>query len=138
MSSDPSAPPPRRAIRSYVVRAGRMGTGQQRALAELAPLARRMGYDGLELACWGDHFDVQQALASETYVEDKWALLREHGLSCLAIGNHLVARRCATSSTNATAPSCRRTFGAMAIPKACASAQPASWPTPRAPPRSSA
>ncbi len=37
MSSDPSAPPPRRAIRSYVVRAGRMGTGQQRALAELAP-----------------------------------------------------------------------------------------------------
>jgi tRNA (guanine-N7-)-methyltransferase len=29
--------PPRRAIRSYVVRAGRMGTGQVRALAELAP-----------------------------------------------------------------------------------------------------
>ncbi|WP_298830476.1 tRNA (guanosine(46)-N7)-methyltransferase TrmB [uncultured Piscinibacter sp.] len=28
---------PRRAIRSYVVRAGRMGTGQMRALAELAP-----------------------------------------------------------------------------------------------------
>ena len=27
-------------------------------LAELAPLAKRMGYDGLELACWGDHFDV--------------------------------------------------------------------------------
>ena len=32
-------------------------------LAELAPLARKMGYDGLELACWGDHFDVQKALA---------------------------------------------------------------------------
>lgn len=28
---------PRRTIRSYVVRAGRMGTGQQRALSELAP-----------------------------------------------------------------------------------------------------
>ncbi len=37
MSSDSSAVPPRRAIRSYVVRAGRMGTGQQRALAELSP-----------------------------------------------------------------------------------------------------
>jgi len=61
-------------------------------LAELAPLARRMGYDGLELACWGDHFDVQQALASDRYVEDKWALLREHGLTCLAIGNHLVGQ----------------------------------------------
>ena len=37
-------------------------------LAELAPLAKRMGYDGLELACWGDHFDVQEALASSRYV----------------------------------------------------------------------
>ena len=37
-------------------------------LAELAPIAKRMGYDGLELACWGDHFHVQEALASATYV----------------------------------------------------------------------
>ena len=33
-------------------------------LAELAPLAKSMGYDGLELACWGDHFNVQEALSS--------------------------------------------------------------------------
>jgi tRNA (guanine-N7-)-methyltransferase len=31
------AEPQRRAVRSYVLRAGRMGSGQQRALAELAP-----------------------------------------------------------------------------------------------------
>ncbi|HSV51847.1 MAG TPA: sugar phosphate isomerase/epimerase [Burkholderiaceae bacterium] len=61
-------------------------------LAELAPLARRMGYDGLELACWGDHFNVQEALASERYVKDKWDLLRAHGLTSLAIGNHLVGQ----------------------------------------------
>jgi sugar phosphate isomerase/epimerase len=61
-------------------------------LAELAPLARRMGYDGLELACWGDHFNVQEALANEGYVRDKWALLEEHGLTSLAIGNHLVGQ----------------------------------------------
>src|SRR5207253_1148007 len=61
-------------------------------LAELAPLARRMGYDGLEPACWGDHFDVQQALASPGYVRDRRALLAEHGLQCLAIGNHLVGQ----------------------------------------------
>ncbi len=61
-------------------------------LAELAPLAKRMGYDGLELACWGDHFNVQEALASNTYVQDKHALLAEHGLRCFAIGNHLVGQ----------------------------------------------
>ncbi|HUD32631.1 MAG TPA: TIM barrel protein, partial [Variovorax sp.] len=61
-------------------------------LAELAPLAKRMGYDGLELACWGDHFDVREALASATYVRDKRALLESHGLRCFAIGNHLVGQ----------------------------------------------
>jgi tRNA (guanine-N7-)-methyltransferase len=33
----PSSDPPRRAIRSFVLRAGRMGTGQQRALETLGP-----------------------------------------------------------------------------------------------------
>jgi len=61
-------------------------------LAELAPLAKNMGYDGLELACWGDHFNVQQALASSSYITDKQALLRAHGLQCFAIGNHLVGQ----------------------------------------------
>ena len=37
-------------------------------LAELAPLAYEMGYDGLELACWGDHFDVDAAASSKSYV----------------------------------------------------------------------
>ncbi|NML47359.1 sugar phosphate isomerase/epimerase [Ramlibacter sp. G-1-2-2] len=61
-------------------------------LRELAPLARSMGYDGLELACWGDHFNVQEALASDSYCRDKWALLKEHGITSLAIGNHLVGQ----------------------------------------------
>jgi sugar phosphate isomerase/epimerase len=61
-------------------------------LAELAPLAKRMGYDGLELACWGDHFNVQAALASARYVHDKRSLLQAHGLQCFAIGNHLVGQ----------------------------------------------
>ena len=25
------------------------------------------GYDGLELACWGDHFEVDKALSDDTY-----------------------------------------------------------------------
>jgi sugar phosphate isomerase/epimerase len=61
-------------------------------LSELAPLARSMGYDGLELACWGDHFDVQAALKSKNYIKDKHALLKKHGLECLAISAHLVGQ----------------------------------------------
>ena len=61
-------------------------------LSELAPLAKSMGYDGLELACWGDHFDVQAALKSKSYVKDKRALLKKHGLECHAISAHLVGQ----------------------------------------------
>jgi sugar phosphate isomerase/epimerase len=61
-------------------------------LAELAPLAKRMGYDGLELACWGDHFNVREALESPRYVADKRALLQDAGLHCFAIGNHLTGQ----------------------------------------------
>ena len=61
-------------------------------LAELAPLAKEMGYDGLELACWGDHFDVQQALANPRYVDEQRALLDRHALVCVAISNHLVGQ----------------------------------------------
>jgi len=61
-------------------------------LADLAPLARQMGYEGLELACWGDHFDVRRALADEGYVERQRRLLEQHGLSVHAISNHLVGQ----------------------------------------------
>ena len=61
-------------------------------LAELAPLAKRMGYDGLELACWGDHFDVDRALSAKSYVREKWKLLADHGLTCFAVSNHLVGQ----------------------------------------------
>jgi sugar phosphate isomerase/epimerase len=61
-------------------------------LAELAPLAKQMGYDGLELACWGDHFDVREALASEAYCRERRQLLESAGLQCFAIATHLVGQ----------------------------------------------
>jgi sugar phosphate isomerase/epimerase len=61
-------------------------------LAKLAPLVREMGYDGVELACWGDHFDVDAAVAGKKYVHEKWELLRAHGLTCHAISSHLVGQ----------------------------------------------
>lgn len=61
-------------------------------LATLAPKAREWGYDGLELAAWGDHFEVDKALSDDGYLRQKRELLEQHGLQCLAIGAHLVGQ----------------------------------------------
>jgi sugar phosphate isomerase/epimerase len=59
---------------------------------ELAPLVRKMGFDGLELACFGDHFDVQKAAASKNYCKDHWNILSENNLTAFSISNHLVGQ----------------------------------------------
>ena len=62
------------------------------SLKDLAPLAKKMGFDGLELACWGDHFDVETAAESKEYCKDRWKLLSDNGLTAFAISNHLVGQ----------------------------------------------
>lgn len=61
-------------------------------LEVLAEKAASWGYDGLELACWGDHFEVDRALEDDRYVERQRALLERHGLRCWAISTHLVGQ----------------------------------------------
>ncbi len=61
-------------------------------LAKLAPLAKRLGYDGVELACWGDHFDTDAAATSDKYIKEKWEVLLDNGLTCFAISSHLVGQ----------------------------------------------
>ena len=61
-------------------------------LEELAEKASAWGFDGLELACWGDHFEVDRALAEDGYVESRKEILERHGLGCWAIGAHLVGQ----------------------------------------------
>lgn len=61
-------------------------------LEALCKLAKDMGYDGLELACWGDHFEVDKAMSDEGYCARKRDLLEKHGLQCFAISNHLVGQ----------------------------------------------
>ena len=62
------------------------------SLETLATKAKAFGYDGLELACWGDHFDVAKGAADKAYGEDRHALLAKHGLKTWAISNHLVGQ----------------------------------------------
>ena len=61
-------------------------------LEVLAEKAAGWGYDGLELACWGDHFDVRAALADRSYCQGRRDLLARHGLGVWAISNHLVGQ----------------------------------------------
>jgi sugar phosphate isomerase/epimerase len=61
-------------------------------LETLAVKARAWGFDGLELACWGDHFDVRAAMSDAAYCHGRRELLRKHGLEVFAISNHLVGQ----------------------------------------------
>jgi sugar phosphate isomerase/epimerase len=58
----------------------------------LCQKAKQFGYDGLELACWGDHFDVEQALKDKNYCKGRWEILQDHQLTSFAISNHLVGQ----------------------------------------------
>ena len=61
-------------------------------LETVAKKAAEFGFDGVELACWGDHFDVARALAEDGYCQDRRELLAKHGLKVYAISNHLVGQ----------------------------------------------
>jgi sugar phosphate isomerase/epimerase len=61
-------------------------------LEELAARAADWGFDGLELACWGDHFEVDRAVAEPGYAAGQRDLLQRLGLECHAIGAHLVGQ----------------------------------------------
>lgn len=52
--------------------------------------AKALGYDGLELACWGDHFEVNKA--DTAYCENKRKMLDKYGLKVFAVSNHLVGQ----------------------------------------------
>ena len=61
-------------------------------LEKIAEKAASWGYDGLELACWGDHFEVDRALSEDGYVQGRRDLLAKYGLEVFAISNHLVGQ----------------------------------------------
>ena len=65
--------------------------------------AKQFGYDGVELPCWGDHFEVDKALKDKGYVKNRWDILTEprpQGLS--PSPTTWSARPSATTSTSGT------------------------------------
>src|SRR5258708_20233457 len=73
-------------------------------LKDLAALAKKMGFDGLELACWGDHFDVSAAAESKDYCKERWQILSENGLTAFSISNHLFAPPISALTNNPPKP----------------------------------
>jgi sugar phosphate isomerase/epimerase len=61
-------------------------------LTELAKKAGRWGYNGLELACWGDHFDPAKGATDPTYCENQKRILEENKLNVYAISHHLAGQ----------------------------------------------
>lgn len=62
------------------------------SLETLAQKAKTWGFDGLELACWGDHFEVSRALKESGYCQSRHDLLAKYGLKVWAISNHLAGQ----------------------------------------------
>jgi sugar phosphate isomerase/epimerase len=69
-------------------------TGQWADLSfeELCKKVSAWGYDGLEVACWGDHMDVHKAAADSAYVQEKKNILKKYNLGCWALGAHLAGQ----------------------------------------------
>ena len=69
-------------------------TGQWADLGieEMCRKTSEFGYDGIELACWGDHFEVDKAMSDDGYCAAKRALLEKYNLKCEAISAHLVGQ----------------------------------------------
>ncbi len=69
-------------------------TGQWADLSieDMARKTREFGYDGIELACWGDHFEVDKALAEDGYCQARRDILEKNELQLFSISAHLVGQ----------------------------------------------
>jgi len=61
-------------------------------LEDLAKKTADWGYDGLELACWGDHLEVDKAAVDKSYCEKQRSILEKNNLQLFAISHHLAGQ----------------------------------------------
>ncbi len=61
-------------------------------LEKLAKMMSDFGFDGLELACWGDHLDVAKAASDKKYCEKQLKILEKNKLKVFTISNHLAGQ----------------------------------------------
>lgn len=54
--------------------------------------AKEMGYDGLEIACWGNHIDPKRAAEDMSYVQFIKNTLAKYDLQCKALATHIIGQ----------------------------------------------
>jgi len=59
---------------------------------KICEMASSWGYDGLEIACWGDHMNLEKAAEDKTYCEEKKAILEKYHLKVWALGTHIIGQ----------------------------------------------
>ena len=55
----------------------------------LCKTAVEMGYDGLELALWGNSFDLEKAYVDDNYITYILDTLKKHNLCCVSVATHM-------------------------------------------------
>src|SRR4029434_4833458 len=61
-------------------------------LEDLAQKAGEWGYQGFELCCWGDHFEVQRAFSESEYCQKNLGLLVRQHAQTEVLTNHRVSK----------------------------------------------
>jgi len=61
-------------------------------LDPLCKLAKEMGYDGVELACWGNNVDIEKAINDDTYIKYILDTLKKYDLQCKALATHIIGQ----------------------------------------------
>ena len=59
---------------------------------ELCSLAAKMGYDGLEVACWGKGIDISRAVHDDEYIAWIKEQLQKNNLVCEALATHIIGQ----------------------------------------------
>lgn len=69
-------------------------TGQWADLSfqKIAEVASSLGYDGLEIACWGDHLKINKAYEDNEYLQSRLKILEGNNLKCWALGTHIIGQ----------------------------------------------
>jgi len=59
---------------------------------EVCKMMKRLGYEGIEIACWGEHLDPKKAATDPKYVEERKGILEKYGLKTWALGCHIIGQ----------------------------------------------